>query len=87
MHVINHYYIFCCPFCCVYYAVVDCGDLTDPANGAVNLTNMTFGSEASYTCDSGYLPSGGSQLRICQANGNWSSSALECMSKERFLTT
>ena len=65
---------------------MDCGSLSDPTNGAVNLTNTTFGSEASYICDNGYLLSDdGSQLRICQANGNWSSSAPECISKEIIL--
>ena len=74
-------------YLCIYYiilicahSVIDCGDLTDPLNGVVNLTNTTFGSQASYTCDTGFMLSS-SQTRICQDDGNWSNSEPECTSK------
>ena len=46
--------------------MIDCGPLTDPANGQVNTSGTTFGSTATYTCDTGYILSG-SQSRTCRA--------------------
>ena len=61
--------------------LVDCGDLSDPPNGAVSLTaNTTLGSEANYVCDEGYTLSG-CPMRVCEASGNWSNSEPECTSK------
>lgn len=62
-------------------AVVDCGDLSAPANGNVSFTNgTTFGSEAAYTCSSidGYRLVGNA-TQVCQANGNWSGSQSACV--------
>ena len=57
---------------------VDCGNLTDPANGSVNHTaGTTFGQTATYSCDTGYNLVGDS-TRTCQATGNWSGSAPTC---------
>ena len=57
---------------------VDCGTLTDPADGSVNhTTGTTFGQNAPYSCDTGYNLVGNS-TRTCQATGNWSESAPTC---------
>ena len=57
---------------------VDCGNLTDPANGQVNHTAGTsLGQTATYSCDTGYSLVGNS-TRTCQAEGNWSGSAPTC---------
>ena len=59
-------------------AVVDCGNLTDTANGQVNLTSgTTFGLNATYNCSTGYNLVGDS-IRTCQATGNWSGSKPTC---------
>ena len=59
-------------------AVVDCGDLTDPANGQVNHTVRTTCEQiATYSCNIGYNLVGNS-IRVCQATGNWSQSAPTC---------
>ena len=59
-------------------AVVDCGNLTDPANGQVNHTaGTTSGQTATYSCNTGYNLVGNS-IRTCQATGNWSQSAPTC---------
>ena len=61
--------------------VVDCGTLTNPANGQVSHTaGTTFGETATYSCDPGYNLVGGN-TRMCQATGNWSGStpACQCM--------
>ena len=58
--------------------VVDCGSLTDPANGSVTHTSgTTFGQTATYTCNTGYNLVGDS-TRTCQATGEWSGSAPTC---------
>ena len=59
-------------------AAVDCGNLTNPANGSVNHTaGTTFKQNATYSCDTGYNLVGDS-TRVCQATGNWSGSAPTC---------
>ena len=60
------------------FTVVDCGTLTDPANGQVSHTaGTTFGQTATYSCDTGYNLVGDSN-RICQATGVWSGRAPTC---------
>ena len=60
--------------------VVDCGNLTDPANGSFTLTSgTTFGQTATYSCDTGYNLVGDG-IRTCQATGNWSESEPTCQS-------
>ena len=57
---------------------MDCGNLTDPANGQVTHTSgTTFKQTATYSCNTGYILVGDS-TRTCQATGNWSGSAPTC---------
>ena len=57
---------------------VDCGPLTDPANGIVNHTAGTTSEQtATYSCNTGYNLVG-DRTRTCQAEGNWSGSAPTC---------
>ena len=57
---------------------MDCGTLTDPANGNVSHTaGTTFGQTATYSCNTGYNLVGGS-IRMCQATGVWSGNAPIC---------
>jgi hypothetical protein len=58
-------------------APVDCGALTDPANGTVSAATTTFGATATYACSTGYTLSSAAP-RSCQANGTWSGSAPSC---------
>ena len=68
----NLYYVF------LILTVVDCGNLTHPANGSVNHTaGTTFGQNATYSCNTGYSLVGNS-TRTCQATGNWSGSEPTC---------
>ncbi|XP_064386457.1 CUB and sushi domain-containing protein 3-like [Halichondria panicea] len=58
--------------------VIDCGDLFDPSNGAVNTSSgTTFMMTATYTCNTGYNLTG-DMTRTCGANGTWSWTALTC---------
>ena len=41
-----------------------------PSNGSATITNTTYGSVASFKCNSGHVIFGAS-TRLCQANGQW----------------
>ena len=57
---------------------MDCGNLTDPANGQVNHTAGTsLGQTANYSCNTGYNLVGDS-TRTCQATEEWTGSAPTC---------
>lgn len=58
-------------------AAVNCGELQDPDFGSVAFTTTTFRSNATYTCDDGYLLNG-TALRTCQADRNWSEEEPSC---------
>ena len=67
------------------YIAVDCGTLTNPANGQVTYTAGTlFGQTATYSCDSGYNLVGES-VCTCQATGVWSGSVPTCQGCGVFL--
>ncbi len=63
------------------HAAVDCGNLTNPVNGHVMLTDTTFPSSAIYQCNQGFILHGVAQ-RNCEANGRWSNRASVCRSKK-----
>ena len=56
---------------------LDCGVPASPADGNVSSPNTTYGSEASYSCNTGY-DMNGAAARTCEAGGNWSSSVPTC---------
>ena len=60
--------------------LVNCGILTNPANGQVSHpAGTTFGQTASYSCDQGYNMLG-SNTRTCLATGMWCGSEPTCQS-------
>ena len=59
--------------------VVDCFNLTNPANGKVILDRTTFKAIAIYSCNVGYILIGPT-ARTCQSNGNWTDNAPFCQS-------
>ncbi len=66
--------------------VFNCGDLPGPDNGLVTVSIGDFGSNASYTCETGYNLNG-DMNRMCQDNGDWSGSAPTCDRKLRLYFT
>ena len=46
----------------------------------MNLTETTFGSIATYSCDEGFGIQGSSE-RVCEATGRWNRSQPSCESK------
>ncbi|XP_003387839.1 PREDICTED: sushi, von Willebrand factor type A, EGF and pentraxin domain-containing protein 1-like isoform X2 [Amphimedon queenslandica] len=63
------------PFC----RPIECGPLDSPDNGIVRVEGTTVGSVAKYTCNPGFKLSG-SDMRTCQATGEWSGSTPVCQS-------
>ena len=68
------------------FTAVDCGSLDNPMNGAVDVPLTEFPGTATYTCNTGYLLSGGN-TRTCLANGMWSGTAPTCTGKDRHTLT
>jgi hypothetical protein len=58
-------------------ALTDCGGLAAPTNGSVSAATTTYGATATYSCTTGYGPSG-SATRTCQLGG-WSGTAPTCV--------
>ena len=60
-----------CSHSSLNYHLPDCGTMSDPTNGDVDLSNGTvYKSAAAYTCRHGYQLIGMNVLR-CLANGSW----------------
>ena len=53
------------------FAGVDCGSLTAPLNGFIDIEETTLGSVVSYSCQRGYILSN-DESRVCQSTGVWS---------------
>ena len=66
--------------CFISFSVVNCGPLTSPSHGQVSATSTTFGSVASYICDTGYNLQG-PDIRTCQVDGIWSGTNPTCESE------
>ena len=65
-----------------YFPVVTCPILPAPTNGMVDEPRNTFGSNATYTCDTGYTLNGDT-TRTCGNDGSWSGSEPTCNRKFR----
>ena len=58
--------------------VVDCGTLSAPKGGQVELSGTGVDDKAYYSCNSGYVLVGGDERRVCQDNGEWSGEPPSC---------
>lgn len=65
----------------VFPCATVCPELSNPEFGSVTLTGRTIGSNATYTCDSGYALEG-STTRVCERldvnSAGWSADAPTC---------
>ena len=60
------------------YIVLDCGTLSEPVNGGIDLSGGTLvGAVAIYTCDPSFRLIG-VESRVCQENGSWSGETPIC---------
>ena len=58
---------------------VDCHALTAPANGSVSAPTTTFGSTATYSCNTNFIISGTVATRTCQSSGTWTATIPTCV--------
>lgn len=63
--------------------IANCGGLTGPDNGEVDVSSTIEDGIANYSCDEGFVLLGVS-ARVCQANAIWSDEAPICAGKEDF---
>ena len=66
----------------------DCGSLTTPGNGSVQLTvagTTTYGATATQSCNTGFDLTGVTTI-TCGADGNWSDPAITCTIKGNLYT-
>lgn len=59
---------------------VGCSLLSAPKNGAVGFSETTVGSQAFYSCNSGFVLVG-DRVRVCLAGGRWSNEVPVCQGK------
>ena len=63
-----------------------CPTLEDIPNGSVDMTGVTVGSTATYTCNDNYQLMGAS-TRMCQPNGTWSGEEPSCIGERNRVYT
>ena len=64
-------------------SVVDCQDPpSEPDNGSLEKTTTTFGSNVTYSCQTGYLLQGNSII-TCLADGQWSGGSPDCLCENK----
>lgn len=71
------YHLLCYVHVLLMLIVVDCGPLSPIGNGRVNVSSTTFGSNAMYSCNTGYTLKGNDN-RTCTGNGTWSAVTPTC---------
>ena len=65
----------------VYFAVITCNPLPAVPFSAVQFTDTTYQSAASYVCIPGYQISSGNAVRNCNSAGTWDGTEPNCTSK------
>ena len=59
--------------------LTDCGNVTSIENGNVTYDSGTlFGDRVNYTCNTGYVLTGGNATRECNSTGAWSGTDPTC---------
>jgi len=56
---------------------VDCGPLSDPDDGIVELDGTSVGDSATYRCNTGFILFG-KGIRVCNPDGLWNGKAPVC---------
>ena len=60
--------------------MIDCGGLTSPANGKVDVSSTLHMATSDYSCNTGYELNG-PDTRTCGDNGKWSGKTPSCERK------
>ncbi|XP_045205733.2 CUB and sushi domain-containing protein 3-like [Mercenaria mercenaria] len=61
--------------------IKDCGNLSNPENGELLISNTYYGSMANFSCNTGFTLHG-YQTRTCLETGNWSNDNPLCVVKD-----
>ena len=72
-------------YCPLSTTVVDCGSLGNPANGVVSVSDTTYNSMATYSCNPPHTLIMGDDKRTCQNSGVWSGIEPICMVKQQIM--
>ena len=65
---------------CLYFHPVYCPNLIEPNTGSIEVTGLTAGSNATYTCEFPFeLLDNATDVRTCQPDGNWSQPKPQCI--------
>ncbi len=69
-----------CIYLILYFIIsaIDCGVLSNPVNGSVEIPLTTFNAIITYTCNDGYTLKGDT-TRTCESDEQWSGSAPVCL--------
>lgn len=62
------------------FVVIDCGPLSDPVDGKVELSSTKLNAVATYNCKRNKHLVHGTITRVCQANGTWTGREPQCVS-------
>lgn len=62
----------------MFLIAIECGELAQPANGAVRVSGTRFGESARYSCTFGFILQG-NEIRVCQIDGSWSGNVPVCV--------
>ena len=65
-----------------YYKPVDCGTPTNLENGLTFYKNTTYGSNAEYSCNTGYFLAGNISTSRCEYSGKWTHVNIACIQDE-----
>ena len=66
---------------CLRHTEITCPLPELPPMATYNVTSLTYMSEVTYSCRSGYVISGGGEVRTCEETGTWTGVAPTCKSK------
>ena len=64
-------------------AVISCGRVKTPSNGAKNDSSPLLGTVVTFSCNDGFRLEGSVQ-RICMALGKWSGTDVNCVGEYMF---
>ena len=69
----------------MFTAVADCGGLGNPEGGVVSVSETTYDSMATYSCNPRHTLIMGDEERTCQSSGVWSGNEPICMGKQQIM--
>ena len=75
-----HEQVYVCDF---IFTVIQCKQPDTILKGSLTFKNTLYGSSVLYSCNTGYVLSGGNALRFCTLDGTWNGTSPKCQGKTR----